>query len=285
MLFDKVIQNKNQWRSSYPGKQKEFVSNGEVGVIAKAYKPYANVVFSDRKGRTFGYDGRWEFAGGRGPLELAYAITVHKAQGSEFEFVFLILPKTGHLSRELIYTALTRSRARVVILLEGENNKPWFLHELSSPTRSDTMRRNTRLFPNYELVRSGQDDIPFNERLIHRTLKGEMVRSKSELVIANYLYGAKMDYIYERSLEKNGDHKLPDFTFISPAGDEIIWEHLGLLHQADYADAWKSKKKWYLKNGFTEDENLFWTADDRKGGLDSKTVASVAAKVKSALGT
>lgn len=283
VLFDKVIQNRNQWRNSYPGKQKEFVSNGEVGVIAKTWKPFANVVFADRKGKTFGYDGRWEFAGGRGPLELAYAITVHKAQGSEFEFIFLILPRVGYLSRELIYTALTRSRARVVVLLEGEPNKPWFLHELSSPTRSDTARRNTRLFPKYELVRLGQEDIPFNERLIHRTLRGEMVRSKSELVIANHLHGEFMEYQYERPLERNGDRKLPDFTFISPAGDEVVWEHLGLLHQADYADAWASKKKWYWAHGFREDQNLFWTADDKKGGLDSTAVAAVAAKVKAAL--
>jgi ATP-dependent exoDNAse (exonuclease V) alpha subunit len=104
----------------FPQQPDTSAANGEVGVVAKAWKPYANVVFADRDGRTFGYDGRWEFAGGRGPLELAYAITVHKAQGSEFEYVFLILPRVGHLSRELIYTALTRSRARVVILLEAE---------------------------------------------------------------------------------------------------------------------------------------------------------------------
>jgi ATP-dependent exoDNAse (exonuclease V) alpha subunit len=129
----------------FPQQPDTSAANGEVGVVAKAWKPYANVVFADRDGRTFGYDGRWEFAGGRGPLELAYAITVHKAQGSEFEYVFLILPRVGHLSRELIYTALTRSRARVVILLEAEPDRPWFLHELSSPKRSDTSRRNTRL--------------------------------------------------------------------------------------------------------------------------------------------
>jgi len=171
----------------------------------------------------------------------------------------------------------------VVVLLEGEPDEPWFLHELSSPTRSDTARRNTRLFLKYELVRPGQEDIPFNERLIHRTVRGEMVRSKSELVIANHLHGEGIEYQYERPLERNGDRKLPDFTYVSPAGDEIVREHLGLLHQADYAHAWESKKKWYSANGFTEDQNLFWTADDRKGGLDSTTVAAVAAKLKAVL--
>lgn len=44
--------------------------------------------------------------------EDAFAITVHKAQGSEFEKVLLVLPEAGHrvLSRELLYTGLTRAR-------------------------------------------------------------------------------------------------------------------------------------------------------------------------------
>ena len=44
-------------------------------------------------------------------LELAYAVTVHKAQGSEFGTCFVVLPKESRiLSRELIYTALTRQQ-------------------------------------------------------------------------------------------------------------------------------------------------------------------------------
>jgi len=41
-----------------------------------------------------------------GELELAYALTVHKSQGSDFDIVFLILPKTAStLSRELLWNA------------------------------------------------------------------------------------------------------------------------------------------------------------------------------------
>ena len=36
VLYDKVIQNRNQRRNSYPGKQKEFISNGEVGVVVES---------------------------------------------------------------------------------------------------------------------------------------------------------------------------------------------------------------------------------------------------------
>ena len=54
----------------------------------------------------------------RPDLELSYAVTVHKAQGSEYDYVGLLLPETDLplLTRELLYTALTRSRRSVVIL-------------------------------------------------------------------------------------------------------------------------------------------------------------------------
>ena len=55
-------------------------------------------------------------------LELAYALTVHKAQGSEFDRVALVLPEvdTPLATREVLYTALTRARRGVTILGEAE---------------------------------------------------------------------------------------------------------------------------------------------------------------------
>jgi exodeoxyribonuclease V alpha subunit len=67
----------------------------------------------DFDGRVITYD-----PGEREDLTLAYAVTVHKAQGSEFPAVALVLT-THHymmLQRNLLYTALTRGRRLVVIL-------------------------------------------------------------------------------------------------------------------------------------------------------------------------
>ncbi|MCA1765527.1 MAG: ATP-binding domain-containing protein, partial [Desulfobulbaceae bacterium] len=49
--------------------------------------------------------------------ETAYAMTVHKSQGSEFDEVVVILPdrRSPVLTRELLYTALTRARQRVEV--------------------------------------------------------------------------------------------------------------------------------------------------------------------------
>jgi exodeoxyribonuclease V alpha subunit len=51
------------------------------------------------------------------PHETAFALTVHKSQGSEFEEIFLILPDEDSplLTRELLYTAITRAKQRVSI--------------------------------------------------------------------------------------------------------------------------------------------------------------------------
>ncbi|MCE1229113.1 MAG: exodeoxyribonuclease V subunit alpha [Firmicutes bacterium] len=55
-------------------------------------------------------------------VELCYAMTVHKSQGSEYDCVALVLPSADHrlLTRELLYTALTRARKSVILLGEAE---------------------------------------------------------------------------------------------------------------------------------------------------------------------
>lgn len=54
-------------------------------------------------------------------IDFAYAITIHKSQGSEFENVYIILPDTAKnmMSRRLLYTAVTRTKKKVYILSMG----------------------------------------------------------------------------------------------------------------------------------------------------------------------
>ena len=49
-------------------------------------------------------------------LQLAYAITVHRAQGSEFPNVIISLPKCGMLKRNILYTAVTRAKQSVILI-------------------------------------------------------------------------------------------------------------------------------------------------------------------------
>ena len=53
-------------------------------------------------------------------LAPAYAVTIHKSQGSEYENVIIVLPKCSMLARNLLYTAVTRAKRHVIILAEGD---------------------------------------------------------------------------------------------------------------------------------------------------------------------
>ncbi|MBS0160189.1 MAG: AAA family ATPase [Nitrospira sp.] len=283
---DKVIQTINQGRKVYDWTTKEagkeYLANGEVGLIAKV-KHTLKGVFAGRPNLTFDY---WpnQFAEGRAPLELAYALTVHKAQGSEFKKVFVIIPKNCRLlSRELLYTSLTRSRDQLVLLIEGSDATTLF--DLTRPERSETARRNTNIFQG--VVRINSEAIPYAEHLIHRTEKGHLVRSKSELVIANMLFtmGLGDKYEYERVCEGTSEtgRLRPDFSFVTADGDLIIWEHLGMLNREDYRRGWEWKKQWYAKNGYFEGKTLFTSADGPDGSLDSKVLKETALKIQALL--
>jgi hypothetical protein len=277
---DKVILVRNGKRNGWNGKAKqsveEYLANGEIGVAAPppAKKRFLNVAFTKRPDVRYGFFPS-QFGGDGAPLELAYALTVHKAQGSEFGVVFVVLPKrTRLLSRELVYTALTRAQQHLVILIEGHETSG--LYDLTRPERSETARRNTNMFA--AAVREQADDVPYADHLIHRARNGDMVRSKSELVIANHLFDVGLHYFYERPLEgtKSPGRLRPDFSFVTDAGDVIIWEHLGMLNRDDYRRGWEWKRAWYDDNGFKLGENLFTTQDDDHGGLDSGPIEQTA---------
>lgn len=287
---DKVILTKNGKRDGYNGKTKErlegeYLANGEIGMAGiaagEAKHKFLNIAFAQRADVRFGFSSR-QFSNNSAPLELAYALTVHKAQGSEFDTVFVVLPeKTRFLSRELVYTALTRSKKSLVLLIQGKNASNLF--ELAQPTNSETARRNTNLFA--VGVRAG-DDFPYAQHLVHRTAKNVMVQSKSELALATYFASSDAelgDYTYNRKLEGDGyPYRLrPDFSWETDAGELILWEHLGMLDRDDYKKGWDKKRAWYEANGYHEGVNLFTSTEGP--GLDMSRVEAIAQKVRVAL--
>ncbi len=113
---DKVIQIKNNYQLAWsaPGGRKSLgVFNGDIGFISQ--------IDSDEKALTVQFDDQRQVAyeyGQLEELELAYCLSVHKSQGSEFPAV--ILPMIGGprmlLTRNLLYTAVTRARRLVVLV-------------------------------------------------------------------------------------------------------------------------------------------------------------------------
>jgi hypothetical protein len=292
---DKVINNRNAsiWKKRiYPEPSSSgYLANGEIGIAVghrrtKArnwYPDTLEIEFSTQIGRVFKFWDSDFGDDGEASLELAYALTVHKAQGSEFDVVFLVLPRaTQMLKRELLYTALTRQKQQVIVLHQGSATD---LQRLSGERFSATATRLTNLFGPPRPVLVGETFL--EDRLIHRTTRGEAVRSKSEVIIANLLHARKIDYHYEQPLELGGVVKYPDFTIEDDAaGVTYYWEHCGMLRDSAYRHRWEEKQAWYreygvvpLGEGSGSKGTLIVTRDSPDGGLDSAQLAGVIDKI------
>ena len=116
---DRVMQTKNNYRIEYllEGESKitdgKGVFNGEIGIVAAVDKDMktVTVVYDEERWVEYPYILLEE-------IELAYAVTVHKSQGSEFPVV--IIPMSWFppalATRSLIYTAITRGKKAVYIV-------------------------------------------------------------------------------------------------------------------------------------------------------------------------
>jgi hypothetical protein len=180
-------------------------------------------------------------------LELGYAISVHKAQGSEFERIYLVVPggKRQLMSQELLYTALTRGKRHCTLLVQGSAS---VLVDLRRRERRSLAKINSSLLgwhlaPQSILSESGW----YEAGLVHEALTGDLVRSKSEVIIANMLHERGISFFYEKPLfAADGSMYLPDFTIIWN-GEEIYWEHVGMLSDSKYVEHWREKQAWYDK--------------------------------------
>ena len=119
---DKVMQIKNNYEMGWK-KRRDFsegqgIFNGDVGFIEKIDKEYnqMTVIFDEDKYVTYDFAQLDE-------LELAYAITVHKSQGSEFPIVVMPISWFPPIlaTRNLLYTAVTRGKQ--VVVLAGSQQK------------------------------------------------------------------------------------------------------------------------------------------------------------------
>jgi exodeoxyribonuclease V alpha subunit len=278
---DKVMQSVNCRKNSYPkGEGLDYVANGEIGLVVQTTKGNGKqdsikVQFSTQPASAYYYNR----SDVDGQLELAYALTVHKSQGSDFDIVFFILPKSAStLSRELLYTGLTRFRKKMVLLLERDTT---VLEKLRSPQCSDTLLRNTNMF--VLAVRPESVDRYYAAHLIHRTRpsaqhpQGILVRSKSEVIVADILTSLGISFEYEQKLSANdpNDFKLPDFT-VSYEGDTFYWEHLGMLSVPSYREKWDNKRQWYEDNGYLH--RIITSEDGADGSIDAAEIERTARK-------
>ena len=124
-IGDKVMQNKNdystEWIDPVTGEVLQGIFNGELGVISDIDPLKGSVTITFDEGKTAEYKGKL-----LENIDLAYAVTVHKSQGCEFDRVIIALGKMNALlyKRSLLYTAVTRGKMNVTIVeLEGTLQK------------------------------------------------------------------------------------------------------------------------------------------------------------------
>ncbi|MGY0834219.1 AAA family ATPase [Azospirillum argentinense] len=269
-LYDKVIQYRNRpqsdpiWAYNFDTRKNERVEvfNGEIGFVQqhsfdrgkRGRLKRFQVKFARKDHLAVGYGSNLSDKGGfekvQDNLELAYAISVHKAQGSEFNHTHVVVPRSKgrSLSAELLYTALTRARQHCTLLVEGD------VATLLSARRPENVQANLinsslfdgffRAVPDELINRKGW----YEEGKVHQALSGDLVRSKSELVIANLLHEREIPFTYEVLLRApDGTMYLPDFT-ITWQGETWFWEHWGMMQSESYQEARQRKVAWYEKH-------------------------------------
>ena len=115
----------------------------------------------------------------------------------------------------------------------------------------------------------------YPENLIYKTDQGEMVRSKSELILANMLYQNRkyLLYKYERPLELMQGDKIqviyPDFTILNiQTGKITYWEHAGRMDDPKYANQFVYKVNGYMSNGIMPGRDLIFTYETMSNPLN-----------------
>lgn len=134
---DKVMQIRNNYDIYWEGVDgKSYgsgVYNGDLGIVNKITLDYVEVIFDDEKIVKYESNIIEE-------LELAYAITIHKSQGSEFPVGVMIITNGPPMlyTRNLLYTGVTRAK-ELLIILGKENLLSRMIDNI------DTKKRNTGL--------------------------------------------------------------------------------------------------------------------------------------------
>lgn len=111
-----------------------------------------------------------------------------------------------------------------------------------------------------------------------RMMNGERVRSKSEVIIADALERSGIPYKYEcpRELSDGGQRVYPDFTCLNlRTRKEVLWEHLGMMDNPEYASMAVKKFSSYLKNGFVLGVNLIVSMECSEKPLNQTEVRKI----------
>lgn len=116
----------------------------------------------------------------------------------------------------------------------------------------------------------------YPEQRKHKTISGNRVRSKSELIIDLALFKHKIPFRYECALQLGDEVFYPDFTIRHPATGEVFyWEHFGKMDNERYAKSTGSKLQFYIAHSIIPGVNLITTYETKGKPLSLETVENI----------
>lgn len=112
------------------------------------------------------------------------------------------------------------------------------------------------------------------DALTHEAIDGTMMRSLSEVLIANYLISMGITYVYELPLIHHGKRIYPDFTILSPIDNktEIIIEHQGAMDSETYQAKFIRTILFYLRTKLVPNKDVFFTFNHLDGNVDLRQI-------------
>ena len=181
-----------------------------------------------------------------------YMQRLYREVERELESINIYLTNHGEVDIENVYDGLNQYRKEIVtpLVITDEMYAEWWEMEA------------------YETN-------PYHpEDKVYPTKKDEMVRSKSEVLLADMYYELGIPYRYEAGLRlKNGKKKYPDFTLLNIHKREVIYhEHLGLMDNEEYRQANFNKLDEYRRNGIYPGKNLIITYEGERCFLNIKEI-------------
>ena len=114
------------------------------------------------------------------------------------------------------------------------------------------------------------------EHLTFNTVSGNIVRSKSEMLIDMALFKNKIPFRYENPLKLGTKTYYPDFTIRHPqTGETYYWEHLGRIDDSSYYQKTCDKLKDFIKHDIIPSYNLILTFEAKNHTINSEFIEKI----------
>ena len=248
-FLSRVLQEKSAIKDLWPGKRLR------ISKKAKGFQYYLKEKGGKGSGR---YLSAKEQKIISGIIKRDYDLSVSKAAETELKMLTKYMSFAGSGSVNHIYKKQSEGRKQLI--------KPVY------PSDEQCLEWWEKI--------SADPPCPYEKTGDNFTEKGEQVRSKSEVLIADALYHAGVPYHYEYPLKLHtGELFYPDFTILDLPNRKIYyWEHFGKMGDREYLNKTLIKIRTYEENGIWPGEKLLMTFESPDVSLGTKEIKNIIAE-------